>query len=220
MSDEQLQQDEQQVRVWDLAVRVFHWSLVFFFFLTYASGEGDETLHAYAGYVVIALIAFRIVWGFIGSKHARFTDFLRGPGATTGYLRSFLSGTPQHYLGHNPVGGWMAVLLMVSILGACWSGLELYAAEGKGPLASQSDFIINQAHANGDEDDDSKAKQRKKKKTNEADEEYWEDIHETLANLALLLVIMHISGVLIASKVHHEKLIRAMISGYKIVKKP
>lgn len=209
-----------KVKVWDLGVRIFHWSLVLFFVIAYASGEGDETLHAYAGYVVIALIVFRFVWGFVGTKHARFSGFLRGPVVTFNYLKGFLSGKPAHYLGHNPVGGWMAVILMLSILGACWSGLELYAAEGKGPLAYNGDLIIKSVYANGDEREHEEKKGKKKGKVDKEAEDFWEDIHEALANFALFLVILHISGVIIAGKVHRENLVKAMISGYKDVKKP
>lgn len=207
-----------KVKVWDSGVRIFHWSLVLFFIVTYASGEGDETLHAYAGYVVIALILFRFVWGFIGTKHARFSNFLRGPVATINYLKSFLSGRPDHYTGHNPVGGWMAIILMLSVLGASWSGLELYAAEGKGPLAYDGVIVVKNAFANGDEKEHEEKKDKKKYKGNKEAEDFWEDIHEALANFALFLVMLHITGVIIASKVHDEKLIKAMISGYKDVK--
>ena len=210
---------DNKVKVWDLGVRIFHWSLVVFFVITYASGEGNETLHAYAGYVVIALILYRFVWGFVGSKYARFSDFLCGPIVTINYLKSFLSGKPEHYLGHNPVGGWMAVILMLSVLGACWSGLELYAAEGKGPLAYKGDLIIKSALANGDEREHEEKKEKKKGKADKKAEDFWENIHEALANFALFLVILHISGIIIASKVHQEKLIKAMITGYKSVKK-
>lgn len=209
-----------EIKVWDPAVRTFHWSLVFFYFLTYASGEGSETLHAYAGYIVIGLILFRIVWGFIGTRHARFSDFLYGPKATLLYIRGFIAGRPKHYLGHNPLGGWMAVILMLSVLGASWSGLELYAADGHGPLASNvtgnvvhtSGLLIRDARA----DDDEKERDRRKSKGRDKKaKDFWEDIHEALANFSMFLVFLHIFGVLLASKVHDEKLVKAMITGYK-----
>ena len=211
---------DDKIKVWDLGVRIFHWSLVFFFVITYVSGEGDETLHAYAGYIVMGLILFRFVWGFVGTKYARFSNFLYGPKTTINYIQGFLAGKPKHYLGHNPVGGWMAVLLMLSVLGACWSGLELYAADGKGPLAYNGDLIIKSALANGDEREHEAKKKKRKGKADKKAEEFWKDIHEALANFALFLVILHVSGVIIASKVHQEKLIKAMIDGYKSVKKP
>ena len=205
------------VKVWDLGVRVFHWSLVFFFFVTYISGEGSETLHAYAGYIVIGLILFRFIWGFIGTRHARFSDFLRGPKKTLLYIKSFITGKPQHYLGHNPLGGWMAVVLMLSVLGASWSGLELYAAKGQGPLVNNSGWFIKFAQADEDEKEHG---QKKLTKRDKKAEDFWEGIHEASANFSMFLVLLHIFGVLLASKVHNEKLIKAMITGYKNQKDP
>lgn len=201
-----------QVKVWDLGVRIFHWSLVILYFIAYLTGEDESDLHIYAGYGVIALIVFRIVWGFIGSKYARFSDFLYGPGAVIRYAKSLLTSSPEHYLGHNPVGGWMIILLLLSLVGVSWSGLELYAADGHGPLAHQQGTLINTARADGEReghDDDNKGDMA------EQNEEFWEEIHEVFANLSLTLVFLHIAGVVIATVKHRESLVKAMITGYK-----
>ena len=199
---------EERVKVWDIAVRVAHWSLVVLFTVAYLTGEDEGMLHIYAGYGVIALLAFRILWGFVGTRHARFTDFIRGPKATMAYARSLLSGKPIHYLGHNPLGGWMVIALLLSLAGACWSGLEAYGAEGHGPLAGQESLFIQSALADGDEDEGENGKERE-------GDEFWEEVHEVLSNLSLLMVFVHIAGVAVASVVHRENLVKAMITGYK-----
>jgi len=195
-----------EVKVWDLVVRVGHWSLVVLFAIAYLSGEIEvETLHAWAGYAILGIVLFRILWGFIGTKHARFADFVFGSQKTIAYARSLLTARPQHYLGHNPLGGWMVVALLVTLLLVSWSGLELYAVEGKGPLALERTTLIAPALANGKEEGEREDER----------ESLWEEVHEFFAHIALLLVFLHIVGVLIASLVHRENLVRAMITGKK-----
>lgn len=198
-----------EVKVWDPVVRVGHWSLVVLFAVAYLSGEVDlETLHAWAGYAILAIVAFRVLWGFVGTKHARFTDFVFGWAQTRAYARALVRGRPKHYLGHNPVGGWMIVALLVVLLLVSWSGLEVYADEGKGPLAAQSLTLATPAHAH-DRDGDGE----------DEHESLWEDAHEFLAHLSLLLVVLHIAGAIVASLIHRENLVRAMISGRKRLKR-
>ncbi len=205
---------KERIKVWDIGVRLFHWTLVLLFAVSYLTGEDESMVHIYAGYGVIALIVFRLVWGVVGTRHARFTDFVRGPRATMDYAKSMLSGKPAHYLGHNPLGGWMVIALLLSLVGTCWSGLEVYAVEGHGPLAQQESFFIQSALADGDEDEEGKHD-----KENGGDE-FWEEVHEVLSNLTLLLVVLHIAGVVVASVIHREKLVKSMIDGYKNVEKP
>lgn len=193
-----------RIKVWDPAVRLFHWLLVVLFAVAYLS-EDAESLHVYAGYGVLGLIGFRLVWGFIGTRYARFADFIYGPSAVARYARALFSGKPVHYLGHNPIGGWMIVLLLLSLFGTCWSGLKLYAEEdGKGPLA-QAPAIVASAWAGEDEHEGGNAE----------GEAFWEEAHEMLTNLTLLLVFIHIAGVFVASRLHGENLARSMVTGYK-----
>ncbi|HET9735188.1 MAG TPA: cytochrome b/b6 domain-containing protein [Burkholderiales bacterium] len=206
-------QEASSIKVWDVAVRVFHWSLVVLFFVAYFSGDDDSTLHVYAGYAVLALVAFRIVWGFIGSRHARFSDFVRGPAATLCYAKSLASGRPRHYLGHNPLGGWMVVALLVSLLATCWSGLEAYGEKGQGPLASLETSVIALAAANGD--DRERRDGRKEGRDGKERDGFWEEVHEVLSNFTLFLVFLHVLGGFLSSWLHGENLIRAMITGYK-----
>jgi len=200
-----------KVKVWDLPVRVFHWSLFILFFIAYFTGDEDNLVHIYSGYIICGLIVFRIIWGFVGSRYARFNDFVYSPGAVAGYLKSLLAGKPQHYLGHNPAGGWMVLLLLLSLVLVSWSGLEVYGAEGHGPLAYDATPVISAAYAD-DHDDENGGMESDS-------EEFWEELHEVLSNFTLFLVIIHIIGVAVSSHQHRENLPRAMVTGYKEVKR-
>ena len=198
-----------KVYVWDTFVRIFHWSLVALFVTSYVTGEEETILHIYSGYAILALVVARILWGFIGSRYARFRDFVKGPREVMEYARSMASGKPKHYLGHNPLGGLMVLALLAALLMTTVSGLKLYAVEeGKGPLASTiSVSPIAQAYAHGEGSDH--GKERKE------GEEFWEEIHEFSVNLMLLLIALHIGGVVVSSRLHRESLVKAMVTGYK-----
>ncbi len=112
----------QTVKVWDPAVRVFHWSLAASFALAWLSAEGWETLHLWAGYAAAGLIAFRLVWGFVGTRHARFSDFLRSPAEVRAYLGDMLKGRERRHLGHNPAGGAMILALIAAMGATCLTG--------------------------------------------------------------------------------------------------
>jgi len=111
----------QRVRVWDLGVRLFHWSLVTMVAAAYFL-DSPRSLHRSLGYVVISLIAFRILWGFVGTKHARFADFVPGPLKFLSYVRDILRGREARYLGHNPAGGAMIIALLTTLAGVGISG--------------------------------------------------------------------------------------------------
>lgn len=180
-----------QVKVWDPLVRIFHWTLVGAFTLAYLSGEDFQNLHVYAGYTIGGLIVFRLLWGFVGTTHARFHSFVRSPSEIKAYLKSLLSGSPHHYLGHNPAGGAMVIALLISLLFTVLTGLSAYGAEGSGPLAPW----VWTAGVGG--------------------EEAFEEAHEFFANLTVALVVVHVAGVLVSSVLHGENLVRAMITGRK-----
>ena len=103
------------VRVWDIAVRLFHWSLVLTFTLAFLSADFSEKLHELSGYIIIGLIGFRLIWGFVGPRHARFGDFVKSPKTTLAYLRDIKAGRAKRYIGHNPAGGAMVVALLLAI---------------------------------------------------------------------------------------------------------
>ena len=110
------------VRVWDPLVRVFHWSLVAAFVVAWATGDELMSVHEFAGYVIMGLIAFRIVWGFVGPRHARFADFVKAPETVVGYLRGSFRRRAPRYLGHNPAGGAMVVFLLVMLIAITATG--------------------------------------------------------------------------------------------------
>ena len=102
------------VKVWDWPVRVFHWTLAASVIGAYVTGESEdfERLHHTLGWVAAGLIAFRVVWGLVGTRYARFNEFIRGPAQVWAYIKSLRSGQPQHFVGHNPVGAVAVILLM------------------------------------------------------------------------------------------------------------
>ncbi len=103
-----------RVRVWDIGVRLFHWSLVVSVATAYLLSD-QRTLHRWFGYAVIALVSFRLIWGVIGGKHARFADFVPGPRKFVVYVIDMIQGREARYLGHNPAGGAMIVALLTTL---------------------------------------------------------------------------------------------------------
>ena len=194
-----------EITVWDPLVRLFHWTLVIAFTLAYFSQEGPfedllermdenwvQNVHVWAGYTIAGLLLFRLVWGFAGPRHARFGDFVRGPRETLRYVWDVLTLRAPRYLGHNPAGGAMVVILLLSLTITVVAGLMLYGADkGLGPLAG---LLLD---------------------SSEAAIHSIEEVHEFFANLTLLLVVGHLVGVIWESLLHRENLARAMITGRK-----
>ena len=184
--------DKQGVRTWDLLIRLFHWTLVAAFFTAYLTEDDWMSLHVLAGYTVLGLVLFRIVWGLIGTRHARFTDFICSPASTLAYLKDIIAFRARRYLGHNPAGGAMVIALLFSLTATAISGLALYGYEEfSGPLAG---LMGNTPDWLGDS---------------------LEDVHEFFANFTLMLVLLHVAGVVIASLQHGENLVRSMFTGIK-----
>lgn len=177
------------LKVWDPLVRIFHWSLVFFFLIAFVTEDDWMDLHLVAGYSVAALIGFRLVWGVIGTHYARFTQFVKAPSTVLAYLRHMATLRVPHYLGHNPAAGAMIVALILSIMLVSLTGMSIIASEGRGPLAGTVFAHLN-AH-------------------------WMEDIHEFFANFTLTLVFLHVGGVVVSSLLEGENLVRAMIHGRK-----
>jgi cytochrome b len=113
------------VRIWDPVVRLFHWSLVAAFTSAWVTGDEVKDLHELAGYAIMGLLAIRIVWGFVGTAHARFTDFVYRPSAVIGYLLDTLHLKARRYLGHNPAGGAMVLALIATLLTVCATGVTM-----------------------------------------------------------------------------------------------
>ena len=185
-------QDNDSIKVWDLPVRLFHWLVAgLFVFSWYIEGDWLDA-HVFSGYAIGALVLLRVVWGVIGSRRARFSDFLYPPRAVIGYLRDMFIADPKRYQGHNPAGGAMVVAMLVVLALTVITGLAAYgASEMDGPLvglfydAPDSIGVVT------------------------------EEIHEWFVDSMLLLIALHLAGVLLASWQHRENLVRAMFTGNK-----
>jgi cytochrome b len=195
--------------VWDPLVRFGHWALVAAFAVAYLSGEDEaDALHVWGGYIVGAIVLLRVGWGFVGPRHARFSDFVRSPLVALAYFRDLLYGRARRYVGHSPAGGAMVIALLVCLAATVATGLIAYGEEGKGPLAA---VLVTDANANGNEAED-----RAPAKTGrEESESTIGELHGLLANITVALVVAHILRVAVASVVHKENLVFAMITGRK-----
>jgi len=177
------------VRVWDLFVRVFHWSLVSTVFIALVTEDDFLNLHIVAGYAVGILIIARILWGLIGPKYARFSNFIYSPKAVMSYLGDLKNNISARYLGHSPAGGAMIIVLMITLLLTTISGLSIYAKPG-----SVFYFFVVQ---------------------NAFFADIIKDAHEVLAGTLWVLITLHVAGVIYTSLIHRENLVRAMITGLK-----
>jgi cytochrome b len=190
MADE----SDKKVRVWDLPVRLFHWTLVVLIATSYFSGRagGDwMKLHFWSGYGIFALLLFRIAWGFVGSTTARFANFVKGPVACVVYLKNLVVGRRTYEVGHNPAGGLMVVVLIFAVLAQVLAGL--FAADTdlgtvNGPLAN---LIADK----------------------------WVDrltsFHKFWVNVLLVLIGLHVLAALTYLVWKRQNLIGAMITGRK-----
>jgi cytochrome b len=177
------------VPVWDVAVRLFHWSLAVALVIGYVTREEHYELHLQAGYAVLGLVSFRIVWGFIGTRHARFHNFVASPARAFGYVRGLVAGRSPRYLGHNPAGGNMVVLMLAALVTVSASGIALDAAENRaGPLAQWDLFLYT---------------------------DRIETLHAVSADACVLLALVHLLGVALSSWRHRENLLLAMLTGRK-----
>jgi cytochrome b len=182
---------DNRIRVWDPAVRIFHWALAGGFVTAYVT-EGDMPVHAWAGYSLVALLLFRLLWGFVGPGHARFADFVRSPREVLAHLKAMLHFSEPRYLGHNPAGGAMVLALLALIAVTAGLGLVLYGVhDGSGPFAALAGGL------------------------SEPDAHRLEEAHEVFANATLAFVLIHLGGVLWESLRQRENLVGAMISGRK-----
>jgi len=185
-------ENRKEVSVWDPLVRIFHWVLVVSFIVAYITEDDFLTIHSWAGYIILGLLAIRILWGLIGTKHARFSDFIFKPSHVIQFLKDTLLLKAKRYIGHNPAGGAMVILLMASLLMTTLSGLIILGIEeSQGPLAS---WLSGVSHSVGD---------------------VIEEVHEFFANFTLFLIFVHVVGVLVESLIHRENLVSSMINGKK-----
>jgi len=206
-----------RLAVWDPLVRITHWAIVVGFATAYLTEDDLLTAHVWAGYTVGIAVTVRIIWGFIGPKHARFMDFLYGPTAVVSYLLELLRFRSKRYIGHSPAGGAMVIALLLCLVGTVVTGLALYGAEKKaGPLRAlyaattlvlpERGIVVAAA-----------ADEKRTERRNGADEKKaaLKEYHEVLANITLGLVIIHIMAVIWASIAHRENLAWSMVTGRK-----
>lgn len=181
---------ENRTLVWDLPVRFFHWALVLLIGFSWLSGEMDwMEWHLYSGYAVLALILFRIVWGFVGSTHARFSDFLYGPSAIIRYIRTLPSRTAAQFAGHNPLGGISVVLILVCVL--VQAGTGMFANDDiltEGPLYKHVTKELS---------------------------DWLTTIHKYNINVLLALIAVHVGAVLYYLFYKKENLVKPMFTGRK-----
>lgn len=212
------------IKVWDIFIRVFHWSLVTSIIAQLITAESLKNVHVTVGYFIIILLFVRIVWGFVGSKHARFADFIYPPKDILAYLKGLFKGNPRHYIGHNPAGGAMVFALLFILLLTTMAGLKTLGAEGKGPLAQLSLISVNKAYADRDKShagradhDDRTYNREDRSKDGKAGkkESFWKEIHEFFVGVLIFLIAIHICGVIVSSFLHRENLILAMFTGEK-----
>lgn len=181
-----------QIRVWDPLIRFFHWSLVSAFVIAFITEENLLSVHSWAGYLILALLSIRFIWGFIGTPYARFSDFIYSPQTIIQFLKDTIYLRAKRYIGHNPAGGAMVIMLMISLFMTSFSGILLLGAEEQaGPVAG---WFVQAGGLWG---------------------EALEELHEFFANFTLLLVFVHVIGVFVESLIHRENLTSSMLSGFK-----
>jgi cytochrome b len=188
-----MSEPKRPVRIWDLPVRLFHWCLVALLAFQFYSGKTGGNLmeyHMYVGYLILALVLFRVTWGFAGSTHARFSAFIAGPRKTLAFAGRLLSKGSAQVAGHNPLGGWMVIVMLVSLL--VQAGTGLFANDDiatEGPL-----FALV-------------SKELSDRLTT---------IHSWNFNLLLVLTGLHVAAVLFHVFVKRENLISAMFTGVRL----
>lgn len=187
----------QRVYVWDALVRIFHWSLVLAVSLAFYTMKTEGApflfpveIHAQAGYAVLGLIVFRWIWGVAGTHYARFRTFLRSPKTSLSYARRIIQRRPPPYAGHNPLGGWMVLVLILSLSFQAVSGLFLsddifFTGPLYGSLGSEFSRLLLSLHALN-------------------------------SQLLMVLIGLHLLAVVIHAMMG-EKLTKAMITGIKNV---
>jgi len=178
--------------VWDLPTRIFHWLLVLLvgtnLFLISPRSDFQTLIHFIAGYAIAGLILFRLAWGFVGSPRSRFADFLHGRPVVKRYAYQLLRLDPPHSIGHNPLGGWMIVLLIATVSGMIATGLFAFGRGVAGPLAG----MVPAPFAS-----------------------LARSLHRLLSNFLIALIVVHLAGVAADWYLTGDNLVKAMLTGRK-----
>ncbi|MDP1682038.1 MAG: cytochrome b/b6 domain-containing protein [Burkholderiales bacterium] len=182
------------IRVWDWPIRIFHWSVAALFFISWISAEiGGNAMqyHLWSGYAILGLVLFRVLWGWVGSETARFTHFIRAPGAVLAYARAWFKPGYRAALGHNPLGGWSVAALLFALAVQTLTGLfSNDDIANEGPLY----HLVSKATS------DSISR-----------------VHEGAFNVLLTLVALHLVAIVLYRVKHGENLVRPMLTGEKEV---
>jgi cytochrome b len=206
MSEPEKSPDQRQVKVWDAPTRLFHWALVLLVGLSFATGEfggfdfmmpgsgrmvPNMDVHMWSGLSILTLVLFRVIWGFVGSTTSRFSDFVAGPGAVVGYLKTLTSQSAKFIAGHNPAGGLMVVAILLLLLLQAGSGL----------FAKEDDFFGVAGPLN------SLVSEETAKTITTRHKQIWEAIE--------ILIVVHILANILYWLVLKQNLIVAMFTGKK-----
>jgi cytochrome b len=184
------------MKVWDAPTRLFHWAIVLLIATSYvtiknASGANIAfltTLHEFSGYTILALLLFRLAWGFVGSETSRFRHFLRSPVAVLEHLRHFARREPDHELGHNAAGGWMVIVMLITLAIQAVTGLFTFDDVPEGPLGG----TVSEPTA------------------------YWfTSVHRANFNVILALIALHVLAVTFYAVIKRQNLLLSMITGRK-----
>lgn len=182
-------------RLWDLPTRITHWSLVVLILTAWLSGGQQMQIHTLAGYGVIGLLVFRLYWGFVGGETARFSQFVKGPGATVGYLKTMGRRTAADLVGHSPVGAVSVVALLLVMIVQAALGLFATDIDGinSGPLSYMVDFDTGRLASE------------------------W---HELSFRALQGLVVLHLAAIAFYALWKRQNLITAMITGKRVFSGP
>jgi cytochrome b len=180
------------VTVWDLPLRLFHWALLLLFVIAYETGSRpqDYSVHEAAGLALFGLLIFRLIWGFIGNRAARFSGFLNGPRAVAAHIQELRQGHAAPAAGHNPLGGWAVMVMLVLLLVESVSGLFSSTFDYSGPLAPlvSDDWADRMA-----------------------------TIHALNLDLLLAMIGLHLIGIAVTSIMERTNLVASMIHGRKLL---
>jgi cytochrome b len=186
--------NQRDAHVWDVPTRLFHWLLVLLvgtnLFLIEPSGGIATVIHMVAGYGVAGLLLFRLTWGFVGSPRSRFVDFVQPWPVVKAYVERLRRLHPPPSIGHNPLGGWMVIILLVVLATMIVTGLFASGRQAAGPFAHFIPVALTAVAG---------------------------EIHEFVANILIGLIVVHLAGVIADWVLTRENLVKAMINGRKEV---
>lgn len=194
------------VKLWDPVVRLTHWSIAVIVLLNAVLTEGGSSLHVWAGWIGLGLLALRFLWGFLSPGEARFSAFPPAPRAAFGHLVSLLTGQAREHSSHNPAGAMMAYALWATLI--VLSATGLYMTGGKTPMQMDD---VRATVATGDwsvlvEDSE-------EGETGSEFGEVVEEMHGVAGNLILVLVLLHLAGVVVESRALRRNLVQPMLFG-------